>query len=297
VTSISVIIPAYRAQATLPLVLEALEPQVEATDREVVLVDSTGAGHESSIRLRWPWVRLVAIPQRMLPGRARNLGASIAHGDLLAFLDADAIPQRGWLDKLECALAQDVELVAGAVLDGTPDEGWGTVSYVLEFMEWVPQRRTPLAHGPGCNLLIRRTTFDRAGGFAEDLWPGEDTVFSVPFANSKSLAFAPEAQVTHLNRVERREVLAHQRRLGASWVEVCARVSVPGRRLAVPRLAAVAVAGRGWSLSRQLRREPGSFRRLIRHSPLLVAALLAWGAGVARPSGRASPESSPRGSA
>jgi GT2 family glycosyltransferase len=291
VTSISVIIPAYRAGATLPLVLEALELQVKAEDREVVVVDSTGGDDGTSIRLRWPSIQVIAVPRRMLPGQARNLGASVARGELLAFLDADAIPQPGWLDRLECALGQGVEMVAGAVLDGTPGERWGTVSYALEFMEWAPKHRKPLGHAAGCNLLIRRTAFERTGGFAEDLWPGEDTVFSVPFALSGNLAFAPDAQVKHLNRVGRREVLAHQRRLGASWVEVCARVPLPGSRLAVPPLAAVAVAGRVWSLIRQLRREPGSLRRLARHGPSLVTALLAWGVGVARPSGRAMPES------
>jgi len=281
VTSISVIIPAYRAQATLPLVLDALEPQVAAPDREVVVVDSGGTG-DPGISSRWPWVRLLAVPDRMLPGRARNLGASVTRGELVAFLDADAIPQPGWLDALESALDDEVEMVAGAVLDGTPEAAWGTVSYALEFLEWVPERRTPLRHAAGCNLLVRRAAFERAGGFAEDLWPGEDTVLSAPFANSGRLAFAPGAQVTHLNRIERREVLVHQRRLGASWVEACSRVPLPGGKLAVPRLAPVAVAGRVWSLVRQLRRSPGSFRRVALRGPQLGVALLAWGSGVAR---------------
>jgi cellulose synthase/poly-beta-1,6-N-acetylglucosamine synthase-like glycosyltransferase len=280
----TVIIPSYEAQATLPLVLEALAPQVVGEGREVVLVDSTGADDGTPIRRQWPWVRVVAVPDRMLPGRARNLGASLAHGELLAFLDADAVPQTGWLDELERALVPEVEMVAGAVLDGTPDEPWGTAAYMLEFLEWVPERRSPLRHAAGCNLLIRRSTFERAGGFPEDLWPAEDTIFSVPFAARGTLDFAPRAQVRHLNRTRRREVLAHQRRLGASWVHACARVSLPGRRLATSALAPVAVVGRMWSMVRQLSRQPGSFRRMARHGPLVAAGLVAWGAGMLRPS-------------
>lgn len=281
---VSVIIPAYRAESTLPGVLRALEPQVARDDREVVVVDS-GTDGGAPAGVEWPWVQVVSIAQRMLPGEARNLGASLASGELLAFLDADAIPQSGWLDELERAMGADLEMVAGAVLDGTPHDPWGTAGYMLEFLEWDPNRQTPIGHAAGCNLLIRRTAFERAGGFPEDLWPGEDTVLSVGFGHDGTLAFAPEARVKHLNRVARRDVLAHQRRLGASWVQACARVPLPGGRLAVPGLAPVAVIGRMWSVVRQARRQPGGFRRLASHGPLLVAGLVAWGLGVLHPSG------------
>jgi len=212
------------------------------------------------------------------------LGVSSTRGDLLAFLDADTVPEPGWLDELEGGLTPGIELVAGAVLNGTPNSSWGTAAYMLEFLEWVPDRTIPIGHAAGCNMLIRRATFEQRGGFPEDLWPGEDTVFSVPFAADGTLAFAPRAQVRHLNRTCRGDVLAHQRRLGASWVGVCARVTVPGSRLGVPHFALPAVVGRFYSLIRQLRRHRvGTPPRLARHGPLLVSGLLAWGIGVLRP--------------
>lgn len=280
----SVIIPAYKAEATLPLVLRALEPHVVGKDREVVLVDSTGFDSGMRVEQRWPWVRVISPPQRMLPGRARNLGAAASRGELLAFLDADTIPEPGWLDELERALAPGVEMVAGSILDGTPTSPWGSVGYMLEFLEWVPERGAPLRHAAGCNLLVPRTTFERTGGFPEDLWPGEDTVFSAPFAGARTLVFAPRARVTHLNRVGARAVLTHQRRLGASWVGVCARVPLRGGWLGVSYLAPVAVFGRLLAVVRQLRRYPTATHRLVRHAPLLVIGLVAWGIGVWRPS-------------
>jgi len=279
--TVSVIIPAYRAGATLPQVLLALEPQVRGRDREAILVDSSGGSRK--LAEEWPWVQVRTVPQRILPGRARNLGVTIAQADLLAFLDADTIPEPGWLDELVRALAPGLDMVAGAVLDGTPDSPWGSVGYMLEFLEWVPERALPIRHAAGCNLLMRRTAFDRAGGFPEDLWPGEDTVLTVPFGARGTLAFAPAARVTHLNRTGLRSVLAHQRRLGASWVEVCARVAIPGRSLGAPRLAALAVLGRLYALIFQLRCYPRAYRRLVRHGPRFAAALVAWGVGVSRP--------------
>ena len=280
---VSVIIPAYRAQATLPLVLSALEPHVLAAAHEVVVVDSGGSDDGPPADQRPTWVRSVSLSRRAFAGRARNLGASIARGQLLAFLDADAVPEPGWLDELERALTPRIELVAGAVLNGTPQSRWGTAEYMLEFLEWVPRRTARLEHAAGCNLLIRRAAFERSGGFPEDMRAGEDTVFSVGFAAGGTLAFAPQAQVSHLNRCEARDVLANQRRLGAAWVQVCVRVSLPGAALAAPYFAPVAVGGRLWAVVKQLRRYPIRPGRLIWHAPMLLAGLVAWGAGVAWP--------------
>jgi GT2 family glycosyltransferase len=276
---ISVIIPAYQAHLTLPSVLRALEPQVSGEDREVVLVDSTSAANAERLERAWPWIRVVSPGERTLPGRARNLGAAIARGDVLAFLDADTIPAPGWLDALQRGLVPPVEMVAGAILNGTPQSPWGTAGYMLEFLEWVPARSSPIRHAASCNLLVRRDAFQAAGGFAEDLWPGEDTVFTVPFALNGTLAFAPGAQVQHLNRTDRRAVLDHQRRLGASWVSVSRRVSVRGGWLAARWLAPLAVLARVYSVVRQLCREPSAARRLARHGPRLAAGLVAWGSG------------------
>ncbi len=146
------IIPAYEAAATLPGVLRALQAQVAAANREVIVVESTEGADPVGLARDWPWVRFLSLGQRTLPGRARNLGAAVARGDLLAFLDADAIPDASWLDELVHALAPDIELVAGAIVNGTPGDPWGTADYVLEFSEWAPQRTSaiPTRRAPAC---------------------------------------------------------------------------------------------------------------------------------------------------
>lgn len=275
------IIPAYRAQATLPVVLSALEPQVATHGHEVVIVDSTRLKLGQSIHSERPWVRVMSLERQAFPGRARNHGASIARGELLAFLDADAIPEPCWLEELERALAPGVELVAGAIVNGTPHSRWGTASYLLEFLEWVPERESRLRHAAGCNLLIRRTAFVCSGGFPDDMRAGEDTVFSVPFALNRTLAFAPHARVRHLNRVRARAVLANQRQLGAAWPEVCARVPIPRAALAVPYLAPLAVIERMLAIVKHVFRSPITAGRVARHAPTLLAGLFAWGMGVA----------------
>ena len=215
----------------------------------------------------------------------------LSRGDLLAFLDADTIPAPGWLDELERALSPGVEMVSGAVLDGTPNSPWGTVGYMLEFLEWVPERRLPLGHAvrvqPACATGGVRACRRLSGGPVAGR--GHRIQRSLRRQRHPDLRAASAGDT--LNRVGRRAMLTHQRRLGASWVGVCARVSVPGRALAVPHLAPVAVLGRFYSIVKQLLRYPSAPRRLAWHAPLIVAGLAAWGVGVWRASGAQPPRS------
>jgi GT2 family glycosyltransferase len=277
----SVILPAFRAWATLPTVLDALWPQIEGRDRQAIVVESSGALSAAELEARWPWARFLVLGERTLPGRARNLGARASEGELLAFIDADAIPDPDWLDALESALTSDVDAVAGSVVNGTPRSGVGTAGYLLEFADWLPSARGPLLHAVTCNLVVRRASFDELGGFDEDVFPGEDTIFTFPLAGSGRLAFAPRARVRHLNRTDLREYLRHQRRLGVAYAQVCARVDFPHRWTGRPVFAPLGVPFRLAALARQLSGHPREARQAVPLLPLLALGLIAWAAGLA----------------
>lgn len=238
---ITVVVPAWKAWATLPAVMDALRPQVERPDRELVLVESSGGTDARALERRWPWAHVVSLPERMLPGEARNLAVARARGDLIAFTDADAVPAPNWLDELERGLGPNADAVAGAVLNGTPASAVGTGGYLLEFTEWHPARVGAPRHAATCNLLIRREALERAGGFPASLWPGEDTVVTLPIAEHGRLAFAPAAQVRHLNRTRFTDFVRHQVRLGWSFAEVSTRV--PMRDGAWARLPRAPLSG------------------------------------------------------
>jgi glycosyltransferase involved in cell wall biosynthesis len=278
---LTVVIPAYRADRTLPGVLAALRPQIEH-GIEVVVVDSTGLEHAARLQRTHPWIRVVGLPERVLPGQARNAGAQIAHGSRLAFLDADALPGAGWLARLQAGLdASRGAAVAGAVHNGTPADAVGTASYLLEFSEWLPQRRGTPLHGATCNLLVERSAFEAAGGFCEDIWPGEDTVLTVPWGRANRLAFAPDAPIWHLNRTRLGELLRHQHRLGRSFAAVCDRVDFPHARFSHWPLLTIAPVLRAAALTVRLSAQPRLLGRATGLSPILALGLGAWTAGVA----------------
>ncbi len=277
----SVIVPAYQAWETLPAALEALRPQVDRPDRELVLVESSGDASQQELAERWPWARVIAPKERMLPGLARNLAARDAQGELLAFTDADALIEPAWLDELERALTDDVDGVAGAIVNGAPQSAVGTADYLLEFSDWLPRRRTRVLHGATCNLLLRSAVLDGAG-FPEDVWPGEDTIVTFRLGVQGRLAFAPRARVRHVGRTRFRDFLDHQSQLGAAFAKVCETVDFPYRSLARPRYAPLLPVFRLVRFGSRIRGNSAAMKDALRVSPLLAAGAIAWSTGLVR---------------
>src|SRR5690349_3109134 len=82
---VSVVVPAYNAEGTLA---ECLVRVFDSTYEclEVVLIDDGSTDHTRAIAARFP-VRLESTGGRVGPAAARNLGARVAEGDILLFID------------------------------------------------------------------------------------------------------------------------------------------------------------------------------------------------------------------
>jgi GT2 family glycosyltransferase len=123
--SVTVVVAHYRQQAQLDRTLLALSRQDHPASRlEVVVVDD---GSPEAPRVP-DGVRLVVQEDRGFRlAAARNLGASVADGEVLCFLDADTVPEPGYVRELTRlpALASDV-VTAGrrrhAALGEAPEE-------------------------------------------------------------------------------------------------------------------------------------------------------------------------------
>jgi mycofactocin glycosyltransferase len=97
VNQASVIVPARNAEATLPACLDGLAAEgVPGPSTELIVVDDGSTDSTSAVAAR-PGVRVVRGAGRG-PAAARNLGAASASGDVLVFLDADPVPESGWLE-------------------------------------------------------------------------------------------------------------------------------------------------------------------------------------------------------
>ncbi|MGI9079310.1 MAG: glycosyltransferase [Acidimicrobiales bacterium] len=183
--------------------------------------------------------------------------------------------------------------VAGAVVNANPWHPIAVAGHLLEFSDWLPGRpQEDLTHGASCNLLVRRPALERAGGFPEDVFPGEDTILSFRLAAAGRMRFAPGATVRHFGRTDPIGFLRHQRRLGASFAVVCRSVPFPHRGLARPVLAPLTVPFRLAAIARRLAGHPADALTGVAVLPVVVAGLVAWAWGVAR-SGRPGSRSGP----
>ena len=194
---VSVIIAAYQAHRTIGGCLSALLGQ-SVCNFETIVVDSSRSDlTESLVRARFPRIRYVRSPERLLPDAARNRGAAIARGDILVFTDSDAYAAPDWLEQLLAAHDATGQAVAGAV--ACYGDRWLDLGVHLhKFDKWLPGGRAHrLDVGPTVNLLCPRGLFDRLGGFREDSMHG-DAEFSWRLAeHGQAVLFAPAAIVRH----------------------------------------------------------------------------------------------------
>jgi glycosyltransferase involved in cell wall biosynthesis len=171
---VSVVIPARDAAATLPDTLAALGAQELEAPFEVVVVDDDSSDATGRIAAGSTVVDRVVPASGLGPARARNTGAHVAAGQLLAFIDADCKPTPGWL-AAGCAALDDADLVLGETRP-RPDQPRGPLDRTLEVVGCSPLFEA-------ANLFVRRELYERLDGFESWLRPrvgkelGEDVWF------------------------------------------------------------------------------------------------------------------------
>ncbi len=294
----SVIIPSYNSRETIDRCLEALRDQRVDFEYEVILVDSSDDGTAEIVASRYPEIRLIRLPERTLPGSARNIAIGEARSDLLAFTDADCAPEPEWLQRMVRAQAStDCLAVGGAVLNGLPRNPVAWSGYLLEFNEKLPSFPGGIVDLlPTCNVSFKRETFERHGPFPGDLWPSEDHIYSWRLVQAgERLLFDPSIRVRHIFRPRLKAFLSHQQRLGQASAAARRQVDQPQAWLVDSRLRWLTPAMRWARIQARLaRHDPANLLRFNLLTPLCVAGLVAWGAGFCR---RGEPQVAARGGA
>ncbi|WKL24893.1 glycosyltransferase family A protein (plasmid) [Sinorhizobium meliloti] len=112
---ISVIIPHLDQPDALKQCLASLSVQRRPRQPvEFIVVDNGSTMMPDDVCSAFPEV-IVLSELTPGPGPARNLGASRASGDILAFIDADCLADGGWLSQIEHCFSENAEI---AILGG-----------------------------------------------------------------------------------------------------------------------------------------------------------------------------------
>ncbi|HUP45672.1 MAG TPA: glycosyltransferase family 2 protein, partial [Thermoanaerobaculia bacterium] len=106
----SIIIPCRTAKNTVTAAVKAAREQTQ-TPLEVIVVDDASTDESGAIAER-AGARVIRNDTRRNAGGARNAGMAVAKGDLIAFLDADAVPSKDWLERARQIFDGDATIAA-----------------------------------------------------------------------------------------------------------------------------------------------------------------------------------------
>lgn len=208
--SVSLVVPVKDASRTLPRCLQALG-RLDPPPLEILLVDNGSRDTSRELLERFARdhhdVRVLEEPR---PGAAaaRNRGIATARGQVVAFTDADCVPERDWLGRLVVPVGDgSTAAAAGRVTAATPDSLLELFS-TLYTLRLPPERRqerqwTPWSGGyPTANLAVERDLLESLDGFDETLTvTGEDfDLCARIYGQGATIAYVPEARVAHLHR-------------------------------------------------------------------------------------------------
>lgn len=201
---VSVIVPVGRVDADLETQLRALSAEHPTFPVEVVLsvnsADPSGVDEADALiaAIGDDRFRSTVAAERRGAAYARNVGASAAEGEVLAFCDGDDVIEPGWIEAIVSGL-DDADAVGGRLIDaGLTDRQ--RLARPPSTPDALPEFLGAPYIGSG-NLALRREAFEAVGGFDERLIRCEDVAFSWSLiVAGYHLGYARDAAVTYRHR-------------------------------------------------------------------------------------------------
>ncbi len=214
VPTLSVIVPAFNCAGTLREVIAGLQASDLPRDRwELIVVDDSSPDDTPQVARAHADHVLVTPQGPRGPAFARNLGATVARGQVLVFVDADVIVAPTTLSQFAALFTAqpDVSAAFGAY-DLSPRDP-GVVSQYRNLLHHYVHSLSPgdaTTFWAGCGA-VRRDTFAAVGGFDAERYPRpqiEDIDLGYRIAAlGQRIVLAPEIQGKHLKRWSLRNML------------------------------------------------------------------------------------------
>src|SRR5688572_624916 len=137
---------------------------------EIIVVDNDST--DGSARTARDYSAIVLRSSGDSVAALRNKGARAALGSVIAFADSDHEIDRNWIETAVEVLADATVAAAGAACLTQPSPNWVQQQY--DGLRPRPQGREDVAWLGSGNLAVKRSVFERVGGFNESLTACED---------------------------------------------------------------------------------------------------------------------------
>lgn len=143
---------------------------------------------------------------KVSPAIKRNIGVEKAKGEIIAFIDDDAYPEKDWLENAH-KIFRNKEIVGiggpgvlpkGATFFQKVSSKVYALSSKMTGIRYEKGKKQQIDDWPTCNFLVRKDEFIKAGGFDARYWGGEDTQICYSLVNTgKKLVYDPDVMVYH----------------------------------------------------------------------------------------------------
>jgi glycosyltransferase involved in cell wall biosynthesis len=281
---ISVIIPFHGLLDDLSNCLSGLKNQKTKLCFEIFIVESGTEYNFRDISNLFPSVNWISSETLLFPGEARNLGASKATSDILAFIDSDCVPVSNWITEAHSKIKSGLEIVIGPILNLNSFQPISTADNHLQFVDFQKHRpSTNINHFPGCNFVITKKLFNEADGFLENLKVGEDVLFSqaaIKKCNNK-IYFNKKLIVKHQGRNNIRQFIEHNRAFGYYRGYLSLKINVQSNKIRSNYLYSIIFGFKRlmYICLRTLQWNPVGLFTIFLYFPLIIIGLYAWTKG------------------
>jgi glycosyltransferase involved in cell wall biosynthesis len=186
VYTISIVICTYNRASALARAIDAFGEQTYP-HFELIVVNGPSNDGTAAVLERYRGRIKLAHCDECNVGRSRNAGIDIAAGEIVAFIDDDAVPSATWIEQLVKAYQNKPAAAAGGpVFDHHENKLWGICTSTLygevitnaepPASSYLDKRGEPFIYLAGCNMSFRRSALLKLKGFNENLVYGYEDV-------------------------------------------------------------------------------------------------------------------------
>jgi GT2 family glycosyltransferase len=201
----------YNNSHCLPVFLESLDRQV-GVDWEALFFDNASADDTVPILERWSGARIQRSAENIGYSRGHNRNVEATDAEYLVLLNADldlapdtlSILARHLDDHPRDAIAGP-QVFEGGNREVFPPRHFYPGEGMIPLRDKMPRR--DIAWLNGCCFVMRRSVFEKVGGFDEDffLYQGETDLCLRARREGHTLGYCRDARVVHLHRQSQRE--------------------------------------------------------------------------------------------
>ena len=194
--SYHIILPAYNEGENIERCITTIKKSIGTKDIPITLVDNQSTDETVNIA-RSLGVEVLQFEEKLTIAELRNRGAAHVKAEFVLFIDSDMEVPEDWIEKFEKVQKEANADVLGFVVGVPANAPWFARIWALR-TNARRDRLQEIDFLPGHNIAVRRSLFERVGGFSTDLRTSEDKDLVMRLKSAGARVFsAPPIGIIH----------------------------------------------------------------------------------------------------